>query len=829
MDLDSHRYALTSLEHATQSGTWVMHLDKPPVLWWSAGTRSLLEWPPEQAVPRLEDALAVYTEPSRQRVADALEHTRHSGQPFDLELEMVTARGRPLFVRVTGEAECEAGSVRRLCGTIQNIDRQRRAEHNAHLLRDRLSEFEERWRMATKGSGLGVWDWDVQANTVYYSPQWKAMLGYRDDEIGSSAEESISRLHPDDRDAVFADLQDHLEGRVARYHNEHRVLCKDGRYRWFQDRGEITRRTVDGKPLRVVGTFTDITRRKFLEDVAEQSSARYRAIFHSTFQFIGLLSPDGILVEANDTALNFAGLQAEDVIGKPFWDCYWWQIGAETQAQLRDAVRRAAEGEASQYRVRVRGAGEATAMIDFSLKPIRDERGDVVLIVPEGHDITQQSEVEDRLRASERLFRATFDDAPIGTAIVGLDGRWLEVNAALCDMLGYTTEGLRQRTFQDITHPDDLAPDLAEVDRLLAGEGSHYQIEKRYLHALGHIVTVRLDVTLVRDDSRAPLFFLSQIQDITAANRVRDTLQRERELAQTTLSAISDAVIRTDLLGLITYANEAALSLLRVVSADVIGQPFERVVRLIGERGGEPTNSPATIVLQEGRELRQGVHGTLQRRDGSRVAVEFTAAPIRSQERRLLGSVVVLSDVSVAHELAGQLRYQATHDSLTGLHNRRAFEEALERALLAREAGGPTGQLLLMDLDHFKVINDHCGHAAGDQVLQALTERMKARLRRDDLLARLGGDEFGLILPNCRRADAERMARQLVELVAAYRFDWNGESFGLGLSVGLAGFDTATSREQLLRKADQACYEAKRRGRGQVQAAPALRLSRPPG
>lgn len=829
MEHSNHRSALASLEQATQSGTWVVHLQEPPLLWWSQGTRSLLEWPPDAAVPSLEGALGVYTEASRKQVASALDHSRDSGEPFDLEVEMVTARGRPLFVRVTGEAECENNVVVRLSGTVQNIDLRRRAEQKAQQLRGNLAEFGERWRMATEGSGLGVWDWDIKAKTVFYSSQWKALLGYASDEIGNSADESIARLHPDDKEAVFADLNAHLEGRTARYQNEHRVLCKDGRYRWFLDRGQITQRSDDGQPLRLVGTFADISRRKFLEDVAAQASARYRAIFHSTFQFIGLLSLDGILIEANDTALAFAALQPEDVVGKPFWDCHWWQMGADTQEQLRDAVGRAALGEASQYRVRVRGQGTTTAIIDFSLKPIFDDQGEVVLIVPEGHDITQQQAAEEKLKASERLFRTTFDDAPIGYAIVGLDGHWLQVNVALCEMLGYTAGELRERTFQDVTHPDDLEPDLAEVDRLLAGDSSHYQIEKRYLHALGHLVAVRLDVTLVRDDAKTPLLFLAQIQDITAANRALDTLQQERELAQTTLSAISDAVIRTDPYGLISYANEAALALLRVVDTEMIGKPFDRVVCLIGEREDERARSPAAVVLQEGRDLRQPVAGALRRRDGSRLAVEYTAAPIRGSDRRLLGSVVVISDVSVADELAGRLRYQATHDSLTGLKNRRAFEAALDEALAVRGADVPSGQLLLMDLDNFKWINDHCGHAVGDQVLQALTERMRARLRRDNVLARLGGDEFGLILPGCRRADAERMARQLVELVAAYRHEWNGETISLGLSIGLAGFNAGTNREQLLREADQACYEAKRQGRGQVQSTPTLRLNRTAG
>lgn len=820
MDHNNHRLALASLERATASGTWIVHLQTPPLLWWSDGTRELLEWPMEALVPGLERALEFYTSASREQVEHALNDARNSGKAFDLELEMITARGRPLFVRVTGQAEREGVSIVRISGTIQSIDRARRAEAESQRLMSHLAEFEERWRLATEGSGLGVWDWNAQTNKVFFSRQWKAMLGYAEDEVGDTLDEWDRRVHPDDKEACYHDLNAHLRGEVPDYVNEHRVLCKDGSYKWILDRGRVMTRTADGAPARVVGTHTDVSRERFLAEVAAQASTRYRAIFNSTFQFIGLLSPEGVLLEANDTALNFAGIRPEDVIGKPFWECHWWQIGPETQARLKQAVLRAATGEPVRYQVEVRGREDNTAIIDFSLKPIRDEHGDVVMIVPEGHDITQQVKAQTELDARERLFRATFDDAPIGTAIVGLDGRWIEVNPALCRILGYTEAALLQLTFQDITHPDDLDPDLERVRRLLDGEEQHYQIEKRYFHAQGHTIVASLDVTLVRDQNHVPVCFLSQIQDITERLRTREALRREKELAQTTLSAIVDGVVRTDRDGIVTFANAAALQQLRVVEGELLGQGFDRVIALEGASEELEAPAPVADVLAHGLPTPSAIPGFLRLRDGSRTPIEYAAAPLRDDRQQLIGSIFVFSDVSRTRALADQLLYQATHDSLTGLRNRREFESAIDRLLQKTPQEADTAYLMILDLDHFKAINDSLGHPVGDQVLRELSEQLLSRLRKDDLLARLGGDEFALRVRRGSVENALKLAAQLVELVANYRLVLGTNAVRVGLSIGIAGLEPGQPRTQWINRADAACYRAKQLGRGRYELAP---------
>jgi PAS domain S-box-containing protein len=286
---------------------------------------------------------------------------------------------------------------------------------------------------------------------------------------------------------------------------------------------------------------------KRIEEVLRDRERRFRAIFNQSFQFIGLLKPDGTLLEANQTALDFAGLVQTDVVERPFWETRWWmqgdgeistQLPANTalsprpiakallpkQEQLRVAIARAAAGDFVRYEVDVRGAGDTRATIDFSLKPVRDETGQVVLLIPEGRDITERIQMEDVLRESEERFRLAFRHAAVGMALVAPDGRFLKVNRALCEIIGYSQSELLGTTFQTITYPDDLNIDLDYVRQMLADEIRTYQMEKRYVHKFGYAVWVSLSVSLVRNAQGEAVHFISQVQDITERKRVEKLL-----------------------------------------------------------------------------------------------------------------------------------------------------------------------------------------------------------------------------------------------------------------------------------------------------------------
>lgn len=245
------------------------------------------------------------------------------------------------------------------------------------------------------------------------------------------------------------------------------------------------------------------------------SEQKFHAIFDQTFQFIGLLEPDGTVLEANQTALDFGGLRHDQVIGKPFWQTRWWTISAQTQAQLKDAIAQAAQGEFIRYEVDVQGAGDRIATIDFSLKSITDDTGQVALLIPEGRDITDVKQIEEQLRQSEERFRRAFDDAATGGALVAPNGHFLRVNQAYCELLGYSESELLATNFQSLTHPDDVDANMRYTHQMLAGEIQTYKMEKRYFHKQGHIIWVLLSVSMVRDSQGQPLHFVGQIQDIT--------------------------------------------------------------------------------------------------------------------------------------------------------------------------------------------------------------------------------------------------------------------------------------------------------------------------
>ncbi|MEC4982823.1 MAG: PAS domain S-box protein [Oscillatoria sp. PMC 1068.18] len=267
----------------------------------------------------------------------------------------------------------------------------------------------------------------------------------------------------------------------------------------------------------------------------KESERRFRAIFNSTFQFIGLLTPTGILLEANQTALDFAGIESEAIIDRPFWEARWWTEAGQNpgeltpkQQQLQKAIARAAAGKFVRYQVDVRGAGDILTTIDFSLKPILDENNQVVLIIPEGRDISILQQAEEQLRLSETKFRSAFETAAIGKCLVSPEGQFLEVNPSLCRLLGYYAAELLTLTFPEITYPPDLETDLEQLQKLLAGEISAYNLEKRYFHKDGHIIWALLSVTLVRNSRKEPLYFIAQIQDISDRHQAELAL-RESE------------------------------------------------------------------------------------------------------------------------------------------------------------------------------------------------------------------------------------------------------------------------------------------------------------
>ncbi|NUT77016.1 EAL domain-containing protein [Pseudomonas sp. C1C7] len=296
-----------------------------------------------------------------------------------------------------------------------------------------------------------------------------------------------------------------------------------------------------------------------------------------------------------------------------------------------------------------------------------------------------------------------------------------------------------------------------------------------------------------------------------------DALQLEKDRAQITLQSIGDGVITTDVSGAIAYMNPAAEALTHWKAEQATGLPLAALFNLLDENAqAEGFNLIERILsghLSGGSE-----HSKLiQRLDGSTVSVTLVGAPIRNAGK-VSGTVLVLHDMTQERQYIANLSWQATHDALTGLANRREFEYRLEQALhnLTRQSGRHA--LMFLDLDQFKLVNDTCGHAAGDELLRHICALLQSGLREGDTLARLGGDEFGILLENCGPDAAERIAEGLRQTVQNLHFVWKGRPFVTTVSVGLVHVShNPTTLEASLRAADMACYMAKEKGRNRVQ------------
>ncbi len=336
-------------------------------------------------------------------------------------------------------------------------------------------------------------------------------------------------------------------------------------------------------------------------------------------------------------------------------------------------------------------------------------------------------------------------------------------------------------------------------------------------------LAVSLPSTLGRDEvSRLTHDFSAMVQalekDIAERDRIEAELFEEKERAQVTLNSIGDAVITTDVNGAVTFLNPVAENMTGWTNLEAFGKPLEEVFRIINESTRRTVENPVMRALRENRIVGLANHTVLIRRDGKELHIEDSAAPIRGRDGNILGVVLVFNDVSEKYMLSLQLSYQARHDNLTGLVNRSEFELQLAEMINSASALHRSHALVYVDLDQFKVINDTCGHTAGDHLLRELSNLLKEKVRGTDTLARLGGDEFGLLLANCPREKALSIAQDMLETIKNFRFEWEDKIFSIGASIGLVEItEGGGSAARLLSAADTACYAAKDGGRNRVQ------------
>ncbi len=403
-----------------------------------------------------------------------------------------------------------------------------------------------------------------------------------------------------------------------------------------------------------------------------------------------------------------------------------------------------------------------------------------------------------------------FDGA---TKRINLSRRWKA-------MLGYSDDN--EEVLLDwyrLVHPNDMARVQSKMREHLDNKSPFFESVHRMQHQNGDWRWMSSRARAVLDENGRLIRLLGVEVDITERKLYEEALFREKESAQITLQSIGDGVITTDAKCNVEYVNPVAEELTGWKVDDASGRLIDEIFRGFHEETCEPLENPLSVSIRRNRATKSVRPTLLIRRDGNELYIESTASPIRDGKGNVTGGVLVFHDVSESRELNRRLSYHASHDILTGLVNRREFENRLERALKSAKARETSYALCYLDLDQFKIVNDTCGHNAGDALLGQLGALLKSKIRWRDTLARLGGDEFGVLLESCTLEEAMTTAEALRLAISEYKFMWDERRFRLGVSIGVVPI--AADNEDvaaLLSAADSACSAAKEAGRNRIHS-----------
>lgn len=551
-----------------------------------------------------------------------------------------------------------------------------------------LAASESRWNFALEGARQGVWDVNLTTMETYLSPVWKALIGYTDEEFGNDPELWLEHLHPDDVEQVIRKDEGHRAGLVDSFENEFRMRHKDGHWVWILDRGKVMGRDAEGKPLRLIGTHTDISGQKAGEEKIRILSERM----------------------SRATRAGKVGLwELDPATGEVWWD--------------------------------------------------------------EGNHLVH------------------------GT-----------------DAKTFQPQNLRY-----LIHPDDRGAFDTYLTTVMAGKPDDSR-GYRIVTPEGELRHIRSTREFVRDARGALTGVVGANWDITQEMALTEAYAEEKERLRVTLESIGDAVICTDRAQIVTFMNPIAARLTGWRPAEAIGRPVGDIFRIVDEHSGERLGGPVSECLATLAPVSATEGVQLVSKDGKRIDIRDTVAPVKTADDRVIGTVLVFQDTTRERKLQRQIAHSAAHDDLTKLRNRVSFERELETACREAAREGRIHSVCFIDLDRFKPVNDEAGHAAGDALLQEIGAILKACVRGQDLTARLGGDEFGLLLLDCPAKQAAAISEKLIQSIIGARFDWEGRTFSVGASIGVRQIpETEATPSSVLKDADMACYEAKARGRGRVQ------------
>jgi diguanylate cyclase (GGDEF)-like protein/PAS domain S-box-containing protein len=414
------------------------------------------------------------------------------------------------------------------------------------------------------------------------------------------------------------------------------------------------------------------------------------------------------------------------------------------------------------------------------------------------------------MQGREQLFQHLVET--VHDAVLVHRNQILFANSRFLTLLGLPANQVIGRPLSDFVGKEYVELVEHNLRRRLSGEPAAERYEVDLAGAHGLVTRVELSSTLI-DSSGEPALLLTALEMMPEAS-LSGLTSPARPRSMVTLDAMGESVITVNTEGRIDYINLSAETLLSQRVDQVIGKFFAEVASLVDESDRRSLGDPVRMALAAGGRVSMGRRAVLVPVNGAAErSVELSVSPLTSDTKEPMGLVLVLHDTSELRGLTRQMTYQASHDALTGLVNRRDFERRLQEAMESAQTGNAAHALCYLDLDRFKVVNDTCGHTAGDNMLREVASIIKEAVRDSDTVARIGGDEFALLLVGCPLEKARQIADDVVRSVSDYRFVWRDKIFNIGVSIGLVEIGQGgCTIEDLMSSADSACYVAKKQG-----------------
>lgn len=464
----------------------------------------------------------------------------------------------------------------------RDITAQKQAELALQATNQNLLAAEEQLSIGMQVADVAFARFDYASDRVTLSPKAAALYGFADNELEVSRDRIHATFHPDERAELLKIIAEVLDpaGR-GWFDRDHRVVWPSGEVRWLSVRKQVFFERADGvlRPSYAILAALDITERKRAEVEIRASEAQVRRVLNSLFSFVGVMTPDGTLIEANRAALEAASLSPEDVLGRPFPDAYWWAYNSEIQDQLRVAIQQAATGEPVRYDVQVRLGEDRFILIDFGIAPLFDDGGQVEFLIPSGIDITERKQAEAALRESERKFSAIFDQTFELLGLIGLDGVVQEINQSALDSIAAQKNDIVGKKFWETPwwkHSQELQHQLREsIERAASGQFVRYEVP--FPDSKGELMVTDFSLKPVFDEAGRVVMLIAEGYDITERKRIEAALRESEARFRTLADNISQLAWMADASGWIFWYNRRWFEYTGTTLAQMLGWGWQKV------------------------------------------------------------------------------------------------------------------------------------------------------------------------------------------------------------------------------------------------------------